>query len=468
VPSISGITADSYLQDVQHAKQFLLGETQSLLKNLETQMMAYSNQLEFEKAAEQRDRMTSLSTILHQQSVETTGSDKDADILAVKVQGGKACVNLAMVRGGRHLGDRAYFPVHVQDAIRADKGSSDDGEFEQLNEIQNSTEVLVLEAFIVQHYLQVPVPKVLICSVPIDPKLVAALIEQTGRQTTVIHKPREQRRKWLEMAQKNATIQLMRLLSEEGSQMARTRALVDALELNTEDIDQLRIECFDVSHTSGEATQASCVVFQKHKLQSAEYRRYNIDGITGGDDYAAMRQVLLRRYGKVARADQTRKKDAEETGSEFKSLMPDIVLIDGGIGQISTARAVFDELGLDIGLLVGVEKGEGRKIGLEELVFADGRKKIYLGQYAAAQMLIAQIRDEAHRFAITGMRARRAKVRVGGSQLEDIAGVGPKRRAKLLQRFGGVRGIESASVEEIATVEGVSKELAQIIYKALH
>ncbi|MBP6156300.1 MAG: excinuclease ABC subunit UvrC [Polaromonas sp.] len=465
VPSISGVTVESYQQDVQHAEQFLQGETQTLLKTLETQMMACSDRLEFEQAAELRNRMTSLSTIMHQQSVDTTGSDKDVDILAVTVQGGKACVNLAMVRGGRHLGDRAYFPVHVQDAIGNVTGSND---IEEAEVAANSIEVVVLEAFIAQHYLQVPAPTSLITSVQIDKKLIDALIEQSGRQITVIHKPREQRRIWLEMAQNNANIQLVRLLSEEGSQMARTRALVDALELNTDDIDQLRIECFDISHTSGEATQASCVVFQNHKMQSAEYRRYNIDGITGGDDYAAMRQVLMRRYGKVAEADQATKKESDETGVEFKSRMPDIVLIDGGKGQISTARAVFEELSLNIGLLVGVEKGEGRKVGLEELVFADGRDKIYLGQYAAAQMLVAQIRDEAHRFAITGMRAKRAKVRVGGSQLEDIAGIGPKRRAKLMQRFGGIRGIAAASVEEIATVEGVSKELAETIYRALH
>ncbi len=461
VPALTKITPQAYGQDVQNAERFLRGETQIVMQTLEAQMMACSAQLEFEMAAELRDRIAALSNILHQQSVETTGSDKDVDILAVKVQGGKACVNLAIVRGGRHLGDRQYFPVHVEDAASMQTVDSD-------SVTVKSVEVLVLEAFIAQHYIHVPIPAALITSVEVDKSLVKALSEQAGFKINAVHNPREQRRIWLEMAQNNANIQLSRLLSEEGSQQARTRTLVDALELVTDDIDALRIECFDISHTAGEATQASCVVFHHHKMQSSEHRRYNIDGITGGDDYAAMRQVLERRYSKIVEADKIAKITAEEAGTEPKSLMPNIVLIDGGKGQISTAREVFEKLGLDVSLLVGVEKGEGRKVGLEELVFADGREKVYLGKDSSALMLVAQIRDEAHRFAITGMRAKRAKVRVGGSKIEDIPGIGPKRRAKLLQRFGGIRGVAMASAEDIATVEGVSKELAETIYRALH
>jgi excinuclease ABC subunit C len=432
-PCVGLISVPDYQRDVDSAMRLLRGETQEVMGSIEARMMAQAERLEFEQAAELRNQMSALSKVLHQQAVDTVG-DQDVDILAVKVQGGKACVNLAMVRGGRHLGDRPYFPVHVDDA--------------------EPTEVL--EAFLSQHYLDVPVPPALITSHAVDKELLQALTEQTGVKITAVHNPREQRRVWLEMAQQNADIQLARLLAEEGSQQARTRALVDALDLAPEDLEQFRVECFDISHTSGESTQASCVVFHHHKMQSAEYRRYNIDGITGGDDYAAMRQVLVRRYSKLAEAVRA---------GEGK--LPDLVLIDGGKGQVSMAREVFESLGLDLSRIVGVEKGEGRKVGLEELVFADGREKVYLGRDSAALMLVAQIRDEAHRFAITGMRAARAKVRVGGSKLEEIPGVGPKKRAKLLQRFGGARGVGDASVADLCTVEGISEELAQTIYNAL-
>ncbi|MHA7601447.1 excinuclease ABC subunit UvrC [Alicycliphilus sp. T452] len=461
-PCVGLILPESYAGDVRSAEALLRGETQELLQELERRMLAHSERLEFELAAEVRNQITALSRVLHQQAVESV-SDKDVDILAVKVAGGRACVNLAMVRGGRHLGDRAYFPVHVEDAAGVFQ-LEDQEEGAGAAQPDCPVEAQVLEAFMAQHYLGVPVPPTLITSLPVEQRLLEALSEQSGVRVTAVHQPREQRRAWLEMAQQNAEIQLARLLAEEGSQRARTRALAEALDLDAEDLDRFTIECFDISHTAGEATQASCVVFHHHKMQGSEYRRFKIDGITGGDDYAAMRQVLTRRYSKVAEAQR------EAGGAEVpdkRARLPDLVLVDGGKGQVSMAREVFTELGLDISRIVGVEKGEGRKVGLEELVFADGREKVYLGRDSAALMLVAQIRDEAHRFAITGMRAARAKARTGGSRLEDIPGVGPKKRARLLQRFGGVRGVADASVADLATVEGISHGLAEEIYHAL-
>ena len=449
-PCVGLVSAQDYDAAVRDAESFLQGETQDVLASLEQRMQAHSERLEFEQAAEARNQITALSRVLHQQAMET-GSDRDVDILAVRIQGGRACVNLAMVRGGRHLGDRAYFPSHVEAGLAA---SVDDDAAQEAE----SAEAEVLEAFVSQHYVDVPMPSSLILSHPLRPALIEALQAQAGQRLSAVHAPRGERRVWLELAQKNADLQLARLLTEEGSQLARTRALAEVLDLAPDDLARLRVECFDISHTAGEATQASCVVFEDHKMQSRDYRRYNIDGITPGDDYAAMRQVLTRRYGKLAEALQS---------GESGARLPDVVLIDGGRGQVGVAREVFAELGLDIGRIAGVEKGEGRKVGLEELVFADGREKITLPPDSAALMLVAHIRDEAHRFAITGMRARRAKVRVGGSRLEDVPGVGPRKRAALLKRFGGVRGVAQASVEDLTTVDGISAQLAEQIYQAL-
>jgi excinuclease ABC subunit C len=458
-PCVGHIKAADYAQDVANAERFLRGDAREVMQELETRMMAYADRLEFEQAAEIRNQVAALSNVLHQQSVDNV-SDRDVDILAVKVQGGKACVNLAMVRGGRHLGDRPYFPTHVEEAAGLEDTEAEVGA------VRASVEVQVLEAFLAQHYIDVPMPSVLVVSEPVGKELLQALSEQIGVKVSAIHQPREQRRAWLDMAQTNAALQLARLLAEEGSQQARTRALAEALDLAVENLEELRIECFDISHTAGENTQASCVVFHHHKMQNAEYRRYNIDGITPGDDYAAMRQVLTRRYSKLAEVLNEAKHSGTVPAGTGR--LPALVLVDGGKGQVSMAREVFVALGLDLSLIVGVEKGEGRKVGLEELVFADGRDKVYLGADSAALMLVAQIRDEAHRFAITGMRAARAKVRVGGGKLEEIPGIGPKRRAKLLQRFGGVRGVALASAEDLATVEGISHDLAEDIYRALH
>jgi len=475
-PCVGLVEAAGYARDVSAASAFLRGETQSVLDAIKARMLAHAERLEFEQAAEARNQISALSRVLHQQAMESA-SDQDVDILAVRVQGGRACVNLALVRGGRHLGDRAYFPAQVEDgAVLASLDDDESGP--ELVDPSGAAPALplahieqrVLEAFIAQHYTQAAPPPVLVLGAAVDPGLLELLTEQSGIRLHAVFNPREHRRVWLELAQKNAELQLARLLAEEGSQQARTRALAQALDLAEDSLDQLRIECFDISHTAGEATVASCVVFEGHKMQGAQYRRYNIEGITPGDDYAAMRQVLQRRYGRLAQA--LRGDDAAEPGDGHQAArggarLPDIVLIDGGRGQVGVAREVFEALGLELGRLVGVEKGEGRKVGLEELVFADGRDKIYLGADSAALMLVAQIRDEAHRFAITGMRAQRAKARTGGSRLEDIPGVGPKKRARLLQRFGGLRGVADASVEDLCGVEGISAALADAIYRAL-
>lgn len=436
-PCVNAISPEDYATDVDNAAKFLRGRQTEVMQALEAKMHAYAAELKFEQAAVMRNQISALSRILHQQTMETVG-DADIDIIAVIVQGGRACVNLAMVRGGRHLGDRAYFPAHVDGALV----TADD-----------AIAVEVLKAFLAQHYIDKFIPGTLILNVEFnEPALMMALMEQCGHRINLVFQPQGQRRQWLEMAHKGAEIALARLLSEQGSQQSRTRALVEALGIDVADIDALRVECFDISHTQGEATQASCVVFHHHAMQNGEYRRYNIIGITPGDDYAAMRQVLMRRYEKVANGE---------------GIMPDIVLIDGGKGQVEMARQVFVELGIDISLIVGVAKGDGRKVGLETLIFADGRAPQELGKESAALMLIAQIRDEAHRFAITGMRAKRAKARQT-SRLEEIEGIGAKRRQKLLARFGGLRGVVDASVDELASVEGISRQLAEDIYRQLH
>ena len=434
-PCVDLIAPEDYQRDVDNAARFLRGRQTEVLVDLEQKMQAYAMELKFERAASVRNQIQALSKVLHAQSMETVG-DADVDVIAVVVQGGRACVNLAMVRGGRHLGDRAYFPTHVGESL---------GEC--------PIEVEVLCAFLAQHYAGQFIPGTLILNIEFDqPELIVALSEQCGHRINLIFQPQGQRRQWLELACKNAEISLARLLSEQGSQQARTRALADVLGLEAETLDELRIECFDISHTAGEATQASCVVFHHHQMQNGEYRRFNINGITPGDDYAAMRQVLQRRYEKVANGE---------------GVMPDIVLVDGGKGQVEMARQVFEELGLPVSMIVGVAKGEGRRVGLETLIFADGRAPQELGKESAALMLVAMIRDEAHRFAITGMRAKRAKARQA-SRLEEIEGIGAKRRQRLLARFGGLRGVIDASVEDLMTVEGISSALAEEIYRQLH
>lgn len=436
--SCAGLISEAdYRRDVENAARFLRGEQTDVLRELEQRMLDFAERLAFEEAAAVRNQIAALSKVLHQQSMDA-GSDTDADVIAVAVQGGRACVNFAMVRGGRHLGDHAVFPSNLNDAIRHD---------------DETAESHVLKAFLAQHYIDRPIPRMLVLNVEMDePELMQALMAQCSHSIHLVFQPQGVRRQWLDMAQKGAEIALARVLNQDNAQLQRVEALAREAGIDVPDLDAVRIEAFDISHTQGEAALASCVVFQHHAMQNSEYRRYNISGIMPGDDYAAMRQVLMRRYEKLA-------------GSENR--MPDIVLIDGGKGQVEVARQVFAELGHNISLIMGVAKGEGRKVGLETLVFADGRASKELGKESAALMLVAQIRDEAHRFAITGMRARRDKKRQT-SRLEEIEGVGAKRRQKLLSRFGSVRGVADASLEDLMSVDGISRKLAQQIYNQLH
>jgi excinuclease ABC subunit C len=451
-PCVGRLSAEQYGQDVTQAMRFLEGDHSQVLAELEKEMEAHSSAMEFEMAAVLRDRIADLSSVLQQQSMDTVADGEgDVDILAVAELEGMVCVNLAMVRGGRHLGDRAYFPK----TLRSVAGESPDP-------------AEILEAFMQQHYLQGDeepasnlIPPTIILShltqVEGDAELVIHLPEmlqaRAGRKIQFLHQPHGQRRHWLAMAEGNAKIAIAKRLVEAGGQLAKARALADVLALEVDNLEQLRIECFDISHTAGEATQAACVVYAKNAMQASEYRRFNIKDITPGDDYAAMRQVLQRRYANFQEIPPDR--------------MPQVILIDGGKGQVEMARQVLVDFGMDISLIVGIAKGENRQVGLETLIFADDRAAIALGVDSAALMLLAQIRDEAHRFAITGMRAKRAKARTV-SRLEEIEGIGAKRRQKLLARFGGLRGVANASIEELLGVEGISAVLAEQIYRQLH
>ena len=459
-PCVGNISEQNYAEDVTKAMKFLEGDHASVMADFEKAMFTHSQNMEFEQAAMMRDRIADLSQVLQQQSMDTVAEGEgDVDILAIAMKGGMACINLAMVRGGRHLGDRAYFPKM--------------GRFKE-DAMPDSDEVM--NAFIAQHYLSDDaealklIPKVLVIhdfKETIENQELQNLLNERAtqalqsnpntqhktRKVQILKQPQGQRKHWLMMAQNNAELTLTKRLAEAGGQETRTRSLMEVLNLDIENAEDLRVECFDISHTSGEATQASCVVYHKHDMQNSEYRRFNINDIIPGDDYAAMRQVLHRRYANF-----------QEIPPEKQ---PHIVLVDGGKGQVQMAKDVFDELGLDIHMIVGIAKGEGRKVGLETLLFADHREPMILGLESPALLLTAQIRDEAHRFAITGMRAKRQKTR-NVSRLEEIEGIGAKRRQKLLARFGGLKGVTSATIEELQQVEGISKALAEQIYKQLH
>lgn len=426
-PCVDYISAEDYGRDVQHATLFLQGREQQVMQELENKMMEAAGLQEYELAAVYRDRIQSLRQVQARQFVSDFNVN-DADIIACAEQGGEYCVNLVMIRGGRHIGDKSFFPKNAEDC-----------------DIQ-----VLIEAFLEQHYVGKKMPPLIIVGVPIETNALEEVFsEQSARRVRILTRAVGDKKVWLKMAQTNAELALQQRTSTQASQQARLQALREALDLpdSTE-----RIECFDISHTMGEATVASCVVFDKGVMQNGEYRRYNISGITPGDDYAAMREVLQRRYRKVA-------------AGEGKT--PDLIFIDGGKGQLGIAIEVLHEVGLSDIQLVGIAKGEERKPGLEQMFFPERETPVVLNKDHPGLHLLQQIRDEAHRFAITGHRARRGKARVRSS-LEEIPGVGVKRRQRLLLRFGGLDGVRSASVEELAQVEGISQQLAEKIYEELH
>ncbi|BCM24669.1 excinuclease ABC subunit UvrC [Methyloradius palustris] len=426
-PCVGHISEENYRHDVNQATLFLQGKEQQVMEELEEQMMTSAQDQNYELAAVYRDRMQSLRQVQAKQFVSDF-SLSDADVIACAEAQGQHCVNLVMIRGGRQLGDKSFFPKNA-----------DGCEVEAL-----------LEAFLEQYYVAQNLPPVIIVGVPIETTaLEEVFTELAGRKVRINTNPISDKRVWLKMAQTNAELALQQRASQQANQQARLLALREALDLSD---STERIECFDISHTMGEATVASCVVFDKGAMQNSEYRRYNITGITPGDDYAAMRDALTRRYKKIAAGE---------------GKVPDLIFIDGGKGQLGVAVEVMREVGLPDILLVGIAKGEERRPGLEQMFFADRETPVGLKKDNPGLHLLQQIRDEAHRFAITGHRARRGKARMHSS-LQDIAGIGVKRRQKILTHFGGLDGVKNASVDELAQVEGVSQMLAEKIYQELH
>ncbi len=431
-PCVGLIDAADYQRDINNAELFLQGKETEILENLNKKMEMAALALQFEVAAGFRDQIRSLQRVLTKQFVESS-SERDVDVVAGLEMSGTWCVNLVMIRGGRHLGDKSFFPVNAGDA-----------------DLQT-----IISAFVDQHYSTQTPPAQLIMDGKFETgEWQQALTEIAGRKVTIITRPIGEGKMWMGMASKNARYALEQRMAEKASQEKRLLLMQEALEMEA----LQRVECFDISHTMGEATVASCVVFDHGAMQPSQYRLYNITGITLGDDYAAMRDVLLRRYRKIV----------EQPDDEAAPrLRPDLVLIDGGKGQLGVAEEVMNELGLGEIQLVGVAKGEERKPGLETLIFGNTRRELHLPKENVGFHLIQQIRDEAHRFAITGHRARRAKKR-NTSRLEDIVGVGPKRRKALLAQFGGLQGVTAASIDDLASVDGISRDMAETIYNEFH
>ena len=428
-PCVGLISPEDYREDVNAARLLLEGKQKDVVDRLTRQMEAHAEQLEFEQAATLRDQIQQIQLVQEKQFVSSNVSQLDTDVIAVAVKGGMACVNLTMIRGGRHLGDKSFFPGDIT---------------------EGTAETEVLEAFLLQHYSEMTPPPLVVASpAPEEGGWNELLSEQAGRKVRLNTNPNGERRVWLQMAQKNAQLALEQRLLSKSAQDARLTALIDALNLAPQ---TQRIECFDISHTMGEATVASCVVYDRLSMQPSEYRRFNISGIEPGDDYAAMRQALTRRYGKIAAGE---------------GKLPDLLLIDGGTGQVNVALEVLNEVGLPDLEVVGVAKGEERKPGLETLILPRHGLSVNMQPDAPALHLIQTVRDEAHRFAITGHRAKRGKARLT-SVLQEIEGVGAKRRQQLLSHFGGLQALIAASEDDIARVPGVGPALAERIYRQLH
>ena len=429
-PCVGLIAPEAYAQDVRMASLFLQGRQQEVIGQLGEAMDKAAAELAFEQAAAYRDQIQSLRRVQDRQYVESARGE-DADVVAVVEENGMLCVNLAMVRGGRHLGDKPQFPSNAGD----------------------STPQEVLAAFLLQHYSAHPIPaRIFVNLAPPDGEAAALLAELAGRPVPIAAPRRTVHKVWVDMAEQNGRLAIVARRSQLARQETRLDALRETFGLEADEDRETRIECFDISHTQGESTVASCVVYQGAGMRKSEYRRFNIKDIQPGDDYAAMRQAVLRRYEKVGSGE---------------SPAPSLILIDGGKGQVGAAASALGELGLSHLPMLGVAKGEGRKPGLETLVFPDGREPVQLAPEHPALHLIQEIRDEAHRFAVSGHRTRRGKTR-RTSRLEDIDGVGPRRRKALIERFGGLQGIAGAGVDQLSAVPGISRELAEKIYAALH
>jgi excinuclease ABC subunit C len=429
-PCVGLIGEAEYREDVEGAALFLRGKAGEVLTQLQAQMEVAATALEFERAARIRDKIARLQQLQARQFVESATAG-DIDVVAAASERGLPAVNVVMVRGGRHVGDRTFFPRHA-DALDPEALST------------------IVPAFLEQHYVERPVPPTIVVpDVDDHAALAEVLSAQTGQKVEIVGNPGGERRVWLAMALQNATLAIRQKLAQKATQEDRLAALQEALALPA---STQRIECFDVSHTMGEAAVASCVIFDKLGMQSSEYRRFNVTPDQGGDDYAAMREALSRRCARIV-------------AGEYPA--PDLLVIDGGKGQVAVAANVLEEQGMHGVPLIGIAKGPERKAGEEDIVFPDRDAVLNLPPDHPGLHLLQQIRDEAHRFAIQGHRGRRAKARTT-STLQEIAGVGPSKRRALLAHFGGVKGVQAASVEDIARVPGISLALAERIFAELH